>query len=274
MSSLFKTCVCVAGALLAFTIQDTVLNAAVIYAGNGNTSFGGAVGGGSLSLNDDGTTVSGTFTRGGGEFNDALVIYIDSVSGGFTTTSGFTDSGDGLRRAISGVDGGVNRSTAAFASGFTANYAIALGAHGPNFGGIWGLAEGGSHSFISSVSLNPNNSVNSASYTFNFTWSQIGLTPNMAGNAFTFQSRYISDTGYGSLETFEDLSGSLGYSTVTFSTLDTYITTVPEPTHVALGIFGGARRLLAEFPQPSRALLRTRPLRPPHCTEQSVFHRG
>src|SRR5213593_2341397 len=85
---------------------------AATYSGNGNSGFGGPIGLGSLTLTDDGTTVSGTVNKGPNGFNDVLVIYIDSVGGGFSDTSGFADSGpgDGLRKAISGFDGGANRS--------------------------------------------------------------------------------------------------------------------------------------------------------------------
>src|SRR5437773_11733239 len=89
------------------------------YSGNGNSGFGGAIGQGSLTLTDDGTTVSGTVTKGAaGSFDNALVLYIDSVSGGFADTSGFADSGDGLRRAISGINGSGNTSRLTMPSGF------------------------------------------------------------------------------------------------------------------------------------------------------------
>ena len=83
---------------------------AATYSGNGNSGFGGPIGLGSLTLTDNGTTVSGTVNKGPNGFNDVLVLYIDSVSGGFSDTSGFGDGADGLRRAISGFDGGGNRS--------------------------------------------------------------------------------------------------------------------------------------------------------------------
>ncbi len=243
MNSWFRTCVWLAGALLAFTLQDTVLKAAVIYTGNGNTSFGGAVGGGSLSLNDDGTTVSGTFTRGtAGNFNDALVIYIDSVSGGFGSTSGFNDRADGLRRAISGVsDSG--RSVATFASGFGADFAVALKPTSTeNFGGLWGLANGDNNSlnFVDSVNFLPNNNNAAATYTFSFNWSEIGLSANNPANSFNFQTTYISTTGFRSGESLgaEGLSGTTGHNPFTFSASDTYVTAVPEPTTVGLLIFG------------------------------------
>src|ERR1035438_3942216 len=52
------------------------------YHGNGNTSFGGAVGNGTLTLSDDGTNISGTLTAGG-SMNDVLVLYIQTGPSGF-----------------------------------------------------------------------------------------------------------------------------------------------------------------------------------------------
>src|SRR2546422_3880721 len=97
----------------------SVSSYAATYSGNGNSGFGGPIGLGSLTLTDDGTTISGTITKGPNNFNDVLVIYIDNFSGGFTATSGFNDAADGLRRAISGIDGFGNRSLLTFGTGFT-----------------------------------------------------------------------------------------------------------------------------------------------------------
>src|SRR5882762_10352862 len=99
---------------------------AATYSGNGNSGFGGPVGLGSLTLTDNGTTVSGTLNKGPNGLNDVLVLYIDSVGGGFSDSSGFADSADGLRKAISGFDGGGNRSVLTF-NGMLPDYAIALG---------------------------------------------------------------------------------------------------------------------------------------------------
>jgi hypothetical protein len=90
---------------LALFVSVSGSSLAAIYNGNGDTSFFGAVGQGHLSLTDNGTTVSGTFTKGSGDFLDVLVLFIDSKSGGFSTTSGFTDSASKLTRAVSGIDG-------------------------------------------------------------------------------------------------------------------------------------------------------------------------
>jgi hypothetical protein len=152
---------------------------AATYSGNGNSGFGGPIGLGSLTLTDDGTTVSGTVNKGPNGFDDVLVIYIDSVAGGFTDTSGFSDAGDGLRKAISGFDGGANRSLLTFPLGFKPDYAIAIGPANENFGGLRKLANGANNSmqFISSVNLNPTGNNNSATYTFSFNVSQIGISP-------------------------------------------------------------------------------------------------
>src|SRR5438046_1661717 len=159
---------------------------AATYSGNGNSGFGGPIGLGSLSLTDDGTTVSGTLNKGPNGFNDVLVIYINSITGGFSDTSGFADGADGLRKAMSGFDGGGNRSVLTMPSGFTADYALALGPSSANFGWLWPLANGGANSlnFVSSVNLTPTGNANSPTYTFSFSVSQIGLTPN-SGQSFS-----------------------------------------------------------------------------------------
>src|SRR5262245_24575478 len=168
-----------------------------VYYGNGNTSGGGAVGTGRLSLTDNGTTVSGTFYRGTGSFQLNLVLYIDSVSGGFADTTQFSDSGDALRTAVSGYYAPASaRATANFASGFTADYAIALGVNGPNKGNLYHLVAGGNGSMelIRSVNLYPYNNLNASSYTFSFSLADIGL-PAGSGNFFKIESSDVSITG-------------------------------------------------------------------------------
>jgi hypothetical protein len=213
---------------------------AATYPGNGNSGFGGPVGLGSLTLTDDGTTISGTINKGPNGFNDALVLYIDSVPGGFTDTSGFADGADGLRKAISGFDGGANRSLMTFTGGFTPDYAIALGPADDNFGGLWQLVAGGANSlnFISSVNLNPVGNNNSSTYTFSFNVSQIGLTPN-SGQSFSLFGTYTSDSGYRSDEAVAGNDvGSQGWNPFV-QTGDVTYTIVPEPSAVALAGLGG-----------------------------------
>ena len=212
---------------------------AAIYNGNGDSTFYGAVGHGSLALTDNGTTVSGTFTKGSGDFLDVLVLFIDSKSGGFSTTSGFTDSSVKLTRAISGIDGSGNRAIADFATGFSADYAIALrprSAADPEQ--LFQLVNNGSHNRVGSVNLSPVGTGSSAAYTFSFNWSDIGVAAG-SGASFKFESTYIGDTGSRSLESFESLTGDVGWNSVTFNNFDTYVTAVPEMTNPALAIFGG-----------------------------------
>ncbi|MCX8092213.1 MAG: hypothetical protein N3I86_14980, partial [Verrucomicrobiae bacterium] len=95
------------------------------YPANGNSSFGGPLGLGSLDFTDNGTTIFGKFNRGPGAHNDTLVIYIDSVPGGLGSTVLLNDAGDDLRKAVSGWNG-TDRSRVVFPSGFGADYAIAI----------------------------------------------------------------------------------------------------------------------------------------------------
>jgi hypothetical protein len=171
-------------------------------------------------------------------------LYIDSVSGGFGNTTEFSDSNDALRTAVSGYyAAGSSRATANFAPGFTADYAIALGVNGPNKGNLYHLVAGGNGSMelIRSVNLSPYNTLNASTYTFSFSLADIGL-PAGSGNFFRMESSYVGIAGgaYRELESFESLTGTRGYGTVTFGNYDTYgVDPVPEMTTGSLAIFGG-----------------------------------
>ena len=168
---------------------------AVDYPGNGGGGFGGAIGGSTLGVTDDGTNITFTLTKGSGNFTDVLVIYIDNkLGGGFGSTSGFSDAADGLRRAISGFDGGSNRSIMNFTGSFKPQYAIGA-APVETFGGVWQLANGANNSLIfrSSVNLTPNNSQNAATYTMTLNKADIGITGTID---FNFVATFISNTAF------------------------------------------------------------------------------
>lgn len=196
----------------------------------------GAVGGGTLELNDNGTTISAKFTRAeNNSFTGVLVLFIDSnPQQGFTSTASFTDTTDTLTKCISGYDGS-SRALANFAPGFTADYAIALTANVSPYGGYLYQLSNGTHEQLRSVNLSPGNDPNSSTpYTFNFKWTDLGLsTPS----GFRFQSTYLGEFGYRYLESFEHLSGTAGFNTVNFTDFNVYGTPVPEPANLALGIF-------------------------------------
>ncbi|HYO09614.1 MAG TPA: PEP-CTERM sorting domain-containing protein [Tepidisphaeraceae bacterium] len=228
---------------LAVLACTSVAGAATTYNGNGNTGFGGAVGTGSVTLSDDGTTLSGTWTRGAGNANDVLVLYIDAMNGGFTDTSGFTDNIDALRRAISGFNGG-DRSALTFPTGFDADYAIALGPKAANFGGFFTLASGGAHTYGTngsngSANLSPVGTESASSYTFSIPLSLIG-----SPTSFDLFGTYIADSGFRSTEFVAGTAtGTQGHNAFTGTSNGTYV--VPEPgslTLLALGAVGLLRR--------------------------------
>ena len=126
-----------------------------------------------------------------------MVIFVDTKSGGFATTSGFTDEGDGLRRAISGLQA-ANRATLDFPLGFLPDYAIALD---QGFGGIWELVNGASHNYINSANLTPSGNPDAATYTFTVAKTDIGIT---TGIVFNFLATYVSETGFRSNEFIGD----------------------------------------------------------------------
>jgi hypothetical protein len=198
------------------------------YNGNTNTGFGGTIGTSTLSISDDGTIINFTLTRGSAAFNDALTIYIDSKAGGSSNTSLFVDQGDYLRRAISGINGS-GRSTINFPTSPAAllpDYAIALCPSGSaTFGGLWELVNVGSHNFLASVNLTPNNNTTATTYTFSVDKGLLGITGTVNfnfvatyGNPNNGSGYFRSNEGYG-----EGLPATNpGVSDVTFSSFLTY----------------------------------------------------
>jgi MYXO-CTERM domain-containing protein len=218
---------------------------ATTYLGNGSTSFNGAIGNGSLTLTDNGTTVFGSLTTGAGLGGNAFVLYIQTAAGGFGTTSGFNDNGDQLRTAISQYNGAGNQSILNFSAGFAPNYALALQPDsGINFGGIWQLANGGANSlpFDTSVGLSPTGSDAAGTYNFSFSLASIGLT---GGQSFELFGMQVSTTGYSSAETIGgNVTGTLGYGGTQTETSFSTIVTTPEPSTMVLGASGLATLLL------------------------------
>lgn len=227
------------GILTAATILLTVTPLhADLYSGNGGTGFGGPLGTGSLTLTDNGTTISGLFTRGAGNHNDMVVIYIDSVVGGFSTTGLFNDQDDDLRRSVSGV-GGFGRSTVNFAPGFLADYAIAIHNNNFTFGGLWSLANGGNLSLPFQTSVNLSGGGNgAASYTFDFDFSEIGLG---GATPFNFVVTYTSESGFRSNEAIgasDAPGGNVNIAAGNLNFSDFLIYPVPEPSSLALAGLG------------------------------------
>jgi hypothetical protein len=222
------------GTLGAVILFNAGVGQAAIYPGNGATGFGGTLGLGSLTLTDSGGNLTATFNPNGGFTGNDVVIYIDSISGGFNNNSTFFDNADGGREAVAGNNNGnPSQDLITFPSGFGADYALEF--ENNVFTGLFGLASGGNGSFNFITGAAP---VSGGPYTVTFPLSDIGITP---GQSFNFVGFLDSTTAYGSNETIgvSTVTGAppnAGFSgNVLFSTFDTYTSTpVPEPASIGL----------------------------------------
>jgi hypothetical protein len=182
------------------------LQAQVTYSGNGNSGFGGALGSNSLSLSDNGTTITFDFNSAIG--SNVIVIYIDSKAGGFANAESFTDNTDGGRRAVSTVDG-ANNPVVTFPAGFTADYAVAIGS---SFAALFELSTG----------LHTATGLTYTSGDTSVTFAQLGMT---ATDKFDFVAILNSDTTFLSDEVIgtSTVSGNPGFGgSLTFSDSRSY----------------------------------------------------
>ncbi len=190
------------------------------FPGNGKSGFGAAVGAGSLAISSNATTYNFTFTKGAGDFNDALVIYIDSKTGGFSSTVGFQDNGDGLRTATSGYSSSTNKSILTFPAGFLPDYAIAFD---QGFAAIFELVNGGAISFnyIGSGNLTPTGNT-APVYSFSVLKTQIGITSDPS---FKFLGAYIATSAFRSNEFVGDAGPATnpGFADYTATTFNTFV---------------------------------------------------
>ena len=213
-----------AGALLLCSFNAYATN----YPGNGIGGWGGSVSKGTLSVTDDGTNITFSLQRGSGTLDNALVIYIDTGAGGFADTSGFTDTGDGGRIAVSGYNGGANRSTLTFTSGFRPSYAISIDQY---YASLFHLVSGGSHGWITGTGQSGNSSAN---FTLTISAAQIGLTNGSTANVRIFGT-LIAESAWRSQETIAGTATTAfgdGYNPFTQTTYGTYVFSAPvTPTY-------------------------------------------
>jgi MYXO-CTERM domain-containing protein len=215
--------------LLLALIAGPAVQAAT-YASNGNTGFGGVLS--SLDITDDGTNITFALTAGA-SLNDAFVLYISNGATGSTSTALFTDTGDPLRKAISGFDG-TDRSTVNMTAGFEITHALALDG---GFAGLWATVDSGSHPFVATANGTPGGP-NASPYNMTVAITDLGISP---GDSFDFVGTYLnSGNAFRSDEAFGPgiSPGSPGVpSTVTFTGSLSY-TTTPEPSAAMLGAIG------------------------------------
>lgn len=202
-----------------------------------NSGFGNVIGSNS-TLHVDSSSSGGLnfgLVSGGGDLKDIVVIYIDSIAGGFSDTTTLNDQQDGGRRAISG-NSSSGQSEITFAPGFQADYAITIEA---GFSGLFQLVAGGNNSlgFVRGNNLTPSGNAGAGAWELDLTLSDIGLAP---GDSFDYVATYISESAFRSNE-FHGVASftgaNPGFNDVTLSAGDfnTFVS-VPEASVV---LFGG-----------------------------------
>lgn len=224
---------------ISLSVSSSILGATYTYNGpEYGQENSGVLSGGSLKLEDRTSWVSAVFTKGSAVFDQGVVIYVDSVSGGFANTLSFADTQNDLSKLVSGYGG--SRSVASFATGFQADYAIVL-LPSSTQGAVYQLNSGGAGSMTSQRSFSLSNGFNgdNNAYYFSFNYSDINL-PDGANNTFKFETTYLTPSGWRYLQSLEGITGTEGYNSITFNNYDVFgVTPVPEMTNVSLGIFGG-----------------------------------
>lgn len=183
-------------------LSMSVVAMATNYPGNGKSGFGGPVGLGSLEITNSGDSITFKLIRGTGNMNDALVIYLDSKTGGFATTANFRDSTDGITKAISGYDKatgvGGSRAIFNFSTSFRPEFALSFKPGLP--AKLVALADNGAFTLLETPALS-NNTNTAVSYTVKIKASDIGLTSCIS---FSFMATCISTTAYRADEAIGD----------------------------------------------------------------------
>ena len=263
----------------AVCMPSVSAQAATTYAGNGNTGFGGPAGNGMLTFSDNGTTLTGTITPGAnngagvaGQFYDEAVIYFDTQAGGFNNTSTLiaapyvdstgTSNPDILQQAAAGVEStgqGTQRSTVNFATGFGADYVLALSPTNTGNGVLYSLNTNGTLNYISTETF-LQTSTNAGPKTFSLSLASIGSPTSFqfattylnahqtTVNGIPTNNVYRSNEGFGN--TVTDVTtppgASPGQDTFAVGT-NTYNTSlVPEPSTWAMMLGGFATLALLQ----------------------------
>ena len=217
-------------------------SAQTVYTGNGGTGFGGPIGTSTLTVTENGNNIDFSLTTGVPFSGNALVLYLDTTTGGFGDTSLLTDTSDGGRTAISGFNSGnPSRTVATFPATFAADRAITV--EPGNFSGMFDLSTPSNFGFVSSGGLSGSGT---GPFTFSFSKADLGLTDPI--DSFDFVGTLISTSAYRSNETIGTsvtVPGTPGDApnagfngTTTFANFNTF-TVVPEPAAVGLLTLGG-----------------------------------
>ena len=238
------------GAAALLTLSATVASAQT-YQGNGNTGFGGALGGSTLTVTDSASAGTITFslaTGNGGGFNDIGFFFATGQASGVNSTANLTgDPADAGNRVVTGYNGiAADKATVNFAAGFNANFGLDLNGGASPFATLYSISSAtNSVAYQSSPTVtNPNGG------TFNFTVNEmtLGLT---AGQPISFVAYLLNPSSTDNNGNTADFvsNETLGASnagannpglgaTLTFTGSDTYTTSVPEPSTWAMAFAG------------------------------------
>ncbi|MEI8340860.1 MAG: hypothetical protein WCH43_04885 [Verrucomicrobiota bacterium] len=221
-------------ALLLLFVSSS--RAGVIYNGTLNApgdQFNYSLSNSTLTLSNNSTSITGVWNRTVGQSgNNYFVMYLDTESGGHSSTSALTsDSFNSYTASVTAL-GTVtsDRTNVTFASGFEADYAIAF-APSSTSDSAFKLQSDGSL-FYQGEAARANMGDN---FTFDINFSQLGL-PDYTGTPFSFNFvvTYF-DPNY-AYRSGEGMGGNVGFAfplgSSSFSSFATY-TVVPEPSSLA-----------------------------------------
>ncbi|HEX8334620.1 MAG TPA: hypothetical protein VF622_18490 [Segetibacter sp.] len=204
------------------------------YPGNGRSSFGGPIGTGSVSITDNGSSLTFKLTKGTNNLNDVVVFYVDFTSGGISSTAALRGVANQYERAVSTKRGnGTDSSLLNFPSTFTPDAAIAFDQNG------------GKTFFFPPAGFSPTNMMEgnppqvtptgtASSPTYSQTVNKSDLNQGTGPISFKFIGTYISESAYRSDEAFGDpINGyrtlsptaDVGWRPVTISSFFTYSST-------------------------------------------------
>lgn len=206
------------------------------YNGNEKSSFGGAIGGGMLSVTDTPDSLIFSLHKGAGPFDSILVIYLDVVdntgaSTHIASTSELPGYTDPYQVAISGATTTAGqRAVLNFPSGFHPNAAVALNNQGGivyyfvNFG-ITFLFKG------ASFDITPSGTSSAADYTVGAKKADLKIGANPT---FKFLATYIgpnasrSDEAFGDPFTnYERVARTASYNTYNVTNFLSFASTLP-----------------------------------------------
>ncbi len=199
----------------------------------GGSGFGGTLGGGTLYMQSDLSTLYIGATINGNLGSNLITIYLDTKSGGFTDATMF-DNGDSGRFVITDLTRDVNDT---FPTGFLPDYALQFG---NGFTNLFELT-GGSLNFTAPTVAGTGGSGGTGSREVSIPLSYLGLSPGQNVDYFT---TLISDTRFTSNESIpsQTLNGGgnpgFGSATVNWDNFNRFAT-VPEPSTAALFLMGG-----------------------------------